>query len=83
MLSTLMRFRAPARAQSLRIPTSRALGTYATFKIPQINNEPNVCYGLTLLSVGCVDISRNTMFPVRPIARDSRMLWLHSSRKRR
>lgn len=43
MLSNVMRTRVPARVQSLRIPASRALGTYATFKIPQINNEPNVC----------------------------------------
>ncbi|KAJ5825576.1 hypothetical protein N7474_002714 [Penicillium riverlandense] len=49
MQSVLMRARAPsvARWQSLtsRVsPSSRALGTYATFKIPQINNEPNKHY---------------------------------------
>lgn len=39
MLSTFLRTRAPSQGRFL---ASRALGTYATFKIPQINNEPNV-----------------------------------------
>jgi hypothetical protein len=49
MQSALLRARAPvSRVQSLacRIPSSssRAMGTYATFKVPQINNEPNVSF---------------------------------------
>ncbi|KAJ5105699.1 hypothetical protein NUU61_003046 [Penicillium alfredii] len=49
MQSCFLRARAlPLSRQSLacRIPSSgsRALGTYATFKVPQINNEPNKHY---------------------------------------
>lgn len=46
MQSFVLRARQPLRWQSLacRIPSSssRALNTYANFKVPQINNEPNV-----------------------------------------
>lgn len=42
------RVRAPLSRLAYRVPSSssnsRALGTYATFKIPQINNEPNKHY---------------------------------------
>lgn len=44
MQSSILRARAPISRLAYRIPSSstRAMGTYATFKIPQINNEPNV-----------------------------------------
>ncbi|KAJ5727385.1 hypothetical protein N7493_005205 [Penicillium malachiteum] len=49
MQSTILRARVPlSRWQKLacRVPSSnsRALNTYATFKVPQINNEPNKHY---------------------------------------
>jgi 1-pyrroline-5-carboxylate dehydrogenase len=42
--SAILRARAPISRLAYRIPSSgtRAMGTYATFKVPQINNEPNV-----------------------------------------
>lgn len=45
MQTSLLRARVqPFSRLACRIPTSssRALNTYATFKVPQINNEPNV-----------------------------------------
>lgn len=44
MQSSILRVRAPVSRLAYRIPSSniRAMGTYATFKVPQINNEPNV-----------------------------------------
>ncbi|KAJ5662118.1 uncharacterized protein N7477_009734 [Penicillium maclennaniae] len=47
MQSTFLRARAqPLSRFASRIPssTSRAMGTYANFKVPQINNEPNQHY---------------------------------------
>lgn len=45
MQTSLLRARAqPFSRLAYRMPSlnSRALNTYATFKVPQINNEPNV-----------------------------------------
>lgn len=39
-MQALLRTRLPARSIP-RIP-SRAMGSYATFKVPRIDNEPNV-----------------------------------------
>ncbi|KAJ5347197.1 uncharacterized protein N7506_000450 [Penicillium brevicompactum] len=46
MQSSILRVRAPVSRLAYRIPSSniRAMGTYATFKVPQINNEPNKHY---------------------------------------
>ncbi|KAJ5959455.1 Aldehyde dehydrogenase C-terminal [Penicillium vulpinum] len=46
MMSSVMRTRAPISRLACRIPSSstRSMGTYATFKVPTINNEPNKHY---------------------------------------
>lgn len=41
MLSLLRLRGLPQKSASLSF--SRAMGTYATFKVPRIDNEPNVC----------------------------------------
>lgn len=77
MQSSILRARAPISRLACRIPSSstRPMGTYATFKIPQINNEPNV--GITLqlnipMSSTDCEMPRNTTFLVHQTAKDSR-----------
>lgn len=50
MQSSILRVRAPISRLACRAPSSsiRAMGTYATFKTPVINNEPNVSFMLEL-----------------------------------
>ena len=54
----------------------RSMGSVATFKVPQINNEPNVRSHLQLRDIDLANpfYSRNTTLLVLPIARPLKRL---------